>query len=384
MASPSSPPRSDSSVRRDDVALLLRDGSAIRQPSDGLRQAAVALERDGLVAATHQHYVKCADPQDADFRFTKNRSCPGKVYLFGGLDEAGHDYRCPECERAVFPHRTGKRKHAELRVSLKPDGVHEFVASLVASAGDVKPLCKGVFRVENAQRTSHLCVADICGDEKYLAREWALHQPTLYMTIDERTSGERLLPEDWLARVTLADAICGSVDVGARLAEVAQQASPRSVASVSIPVYRTGPPLIGAERLSAAGGVHTDPARIEVKPDLAATAGADGVFPPRTIVFRGVRHTCELTALEAKFVAAVLGNVDTEIGTLMNSGNGAVWQEPYTSGKRAKISQLLTRLNSKLLDASPSLRIQYTLKRGMSVVSRSEAPTSPSPSQVTQ
>jgi hypothetical protein len=381
MASPSSPPKSDSSVPREDVALLLRDGSAIRQPSDALRRAAAHLERLGLISTTGQHYVRCADPQDGDFRFTRNRSCPGKVYLFGGLDEAGHDYRCPECERAVFPHRTSKRRHAELRVALEPDGVHDYVAALVAGAGAAKSLCRGMFRVDLTERTAHLCVADICGDDRYLAREWAQHQPTLYMTIDERTSSERLLAEDWLARITLADAVSGQVDVGARLAEVAQQAPPRSVATVSIPVYRTGPPLIGAERQAAAA--QGDPARVEVKRGVAvATPRDDGVYPPRTVVFRNVTHTCELTALEADFLAIALGNVDTDVSVLMHTGNGAVWKEPYTKSKRNKISQMLTRLNTKLLDASPPLRIVFALKRGMSVVSRSEAPAVPSPASV--
>lgn len=365
MASPSSPPKSDSSARREDMVLLLRDGSAIRQPTESVRRSAVALERLGLIAATDQQYVRCADPQDSDFRFTRNRSCRGKVYLYGGLDEAGQDYRCPDCERPVFPRRSNKRRHSELRIALRPDGVHDYVATLVSGVGEARSLCRGMFRVERERCCTHVCVADICGDERYLARAWAQYQPTLYMTVDEHTSGERFLPEDWVARVALADAICGAIDLGSTLIEVARQGPPLALANISVPVYRTGPPLIGSERNIAITTVGSD---------SRAGPRTDGVYPPRTIVYRGVVHDCELTSQEVRFLNVALMNQETDIGALMHSGHAAIWHEPYTKSKRNKISQFLTRVNAKLLSASPPLRVTFTLRRGMTFVSRVDGP----------
>jgi len=372
MASPSSRPRSDSSIQREDVSRLLRDGAVIRRPGVELIDTARRLQDLGLITFAEQKYVKCADPQDSDFRYTRNRSCPGRINLHDGLDEAGHDYRCPECERPVFPYRTGKRRHTELRVELRPDGIHRHVGERVA-AGTTKELCRGMFRVELGSDTVHVCVADICGDERYLARDWAHHQPTLYLAVDERTSTERFLAEDWLAAAVLADVVCGEIDLVEKLGKIAGQGPPGSLANVSIPVYRTGPPLIGSQPRSSIAGQEKKASR------AAQCAGLrpDGVYPPRTVVFRGVEHDCELTDKECAFLAVALPNAETDIGTLMHGGHGAVWREPYvaTTAKRNKVSGLIARLNAKVLKASPPLRVTFGLRRGQAFVYRQEPPS---------
>jgi len=88
MGSLSSRPRSASSGQRDEVSRLLRDGAAIRGPSEAVRQVANLLQDLGLIEFVEQQYVRCADPEDRDFRFTRNRSCPGRVYLYQPVEES--------------------------------------------------------------------------------------------------------------------------------------------------------------------------------------------------------------------------------------------------------------------------------------------------------
>lgn len=96
----------------------------------------------------------------------------------------------------------------------------------------------------------------------------------------------------------------------------------------------------------------------------------DGVYEPRTIVYGGRPHDCEMTAMEAAFLRAALFVAETDIGALMHGVTGAVWREGYSRTKRNRISQLLTRVGNKLLAASPPLRVKFVLLRGMSHISR--------------
>lgn len=100
---------------------------------------------------------------------------------------------------------------------------------------------------------------------------------------------------------------------------------------------------------------------------------SDGVYRPRTIVYQGVEHDCDtLTAKELDFLEVALLSSETDIGTLMHGDHGAVWREPYvaTTEKRNKVSGLITRLNAKLMDASPPLRVSFGLRRGQAFVYR--------------
>jgi len=232
-----------------------------------------------------------------------------------------------------------------------------------------------MFCVEVGTETTHLCVAEICGNERYLARDWAHHQPTLYVAIDEDTSTERFLAEDWLATAALADVVCGQVDLIEKLRDIARRGAPSTLANVSIPVYRTGPPLIGSQTRPTIPPAN-DPSggSPQVAPSHSTAPRPDGVYPPKHIVYRGVEHECELTAKEFAFLEVALLNAETDIGALMHGGQGAVWREPYlaTTEKRNKVSGLIARLNSKLLEAKPRLRISFGLRRGQAFIYRQE------------
>ncbi len=146
MASQSSRRKSGSSVSREQVDRLLRDGSVYREPPPPLLHTAADLEKTRILETRIREYVLCADPQDRDFP-PKNRHCPGRVYIDDALDEAGHDFRCPECERPVFPFRYRKRRRRELRVKVDREGVLAFVRSRLAELkSKVKEISRGVFR----------------------------------------------------------------------------------------------------------------------------------------------------------------------------------------------------------------------------------------------
>ena len=244
MASKSSRRRNGSSSSPDDYARLLCDGFAAEQPSEALSAAGEHLHTLGLAEVRWQEYVCCADQQDSDYP-PKNRHCRGRVYLDDALDEAGHDLRCPECERPVFPYQYRKRRHREMRTAVSAQGVLAYLADRLREAGDrVKDVAAGVYRVEMNGTDLLVCVVDCCGDEKYLARDWARTNLTCYIVVNSKHGEERFLDEAWVARVSLAQIVCGDLDLKKRLQEVAAAGPPQTLRNASVPVYARGAPPI--------------------------------------------------------------------------------------------------------------------------------------------
>jgi hypothetical protein len=217
----------------------------VEQPPEALVAAGEHLRTLGLVEILWKEYVRCADPQDGDFP-PKNRHCRGRIYLDDALDEAGHDLRCPECERPVFPYRYHKRRHREMRTAVLAQGVLTYVLGMLREASvNVKEIAAGVYRAETNGTDVTVCIADCCGDEKYLARDWAITNPTCYIVINSKHGEERFLDEAWVARVSLAQVVCDEVDLKKRLHEVAAAGPPHVLRNASVPVYARGmPPIV--------------------------------------------------------------------------------------------------------------------------------------------
>ncbi len=240
MASLSSRRKSGSSVSREQVDRLLRDGSVYREPPPALLHTAADLEKTRILETRIREYVLCADPQDRDFP-PKNRHCPGRVFVDDGLDEAGHDFRCPECERPVFPFRYRKRRRRELRVKVDREGVLAFVRSRLAELkSSVKEISRGVFRVDIGDLGVTLCIADYCTERPFLTRDWAAAQVTCYLVVNPTDIDERFLDEEWIHRASLADLVCGEVDVKEWIGGAATSGPPPSLRHASIPVYTKG------------------------------------------------------------------------------------------------------------------------------------------------
>ena len=247
MASKSSRRKSGSSNSLDDCARLLCDGFAVDEPPEALVATGEHLRRLGLVGIQWKEYVRCADPEDSDFP-PKNRHCRGRVYLDDALDEAGHDFRCPECERPVFPGQHRKRRHREMHTVVSAHGVLAYVLGrLQESAENVRVIAAGTYRAEMNGRDVTVCVVDYCADEKYLACDWAKMNPTCYVIVNSEHADERFLNEAWLARISLAQIVCGEVDLKKRLQEVAAAGPPSTVLNASVAVYARGaPPIVEA------------------------------------------------------------------------------------------------------------------------------------------
>jgi hypothetical protein len=101
---------------------------------------------------------------------------------------------------------------------------------------------------------------------------------------------------------------------------------------------------------------------------------ADGVYPPDTIVFCGRESQCNLTKREMAFLQLGIVERDIDVHRLMHVKDGLLWKERYLNAKSArdKISQFLSRLNTKLTSANPPLGCSFSLLRNANFVSRSD------------
>ena len=249
MASRSSRRKNVSSVNYKEAAQLLKDGAVIPNPTSTLLETAERLEKAGLVETQIREYVCCADPKDADFP-PKNRHCRGRIYFKDGLDESGYEYRCPDCERPVFPNRYRKQHHRELHTKISVQGVESYVSAQLAQFNEnVKRIADAVYRVDIGTLGVVVCIADYCAEEKYLTRDWAAAHPTCYIVVNPKGFEERFLKEEWLQSVSLVDVVSGAVDLEKIIRELAASGPPPSVMNVSIPVYTKGPAPVVIEPL---------------------------------------------------------------------------------------------------------------------------------------
>ncbi|MDP8237675.1 MAG: hypothetical protein P9X24_01175 [Candidatus Hatepunaea meridiana] len=247
MGSRSSRRKSVSSVDREEAAKLLRNGAIIQNPTKKLLEAAKHLWKAGLVETRVREYVLCADPKDSDFP-PKNRYCLGRIYLKDGLDESGYEYRCPDCERPVFPKCYRKRHHRELYTEVSAQGVESYISAQLTKLNEnVRRIADAVYRVDLGDLGVVVCIADYCAEEKFLTRDWAATHPTCYIVVNPKGFEERFLEEEWLQRVSLADVVSGMVDLENILHEHAASGPPPSVMNVSVPVYTKGPAPIVIE-----------------------------------------------------------------------------------------------------------------------------------------
>lgn len=289
MASRFSRQKSALSDLHDEVRCLLREGGIVPSPTDRILKAVRELEKLGLIMTTSREYVRCANPQDRDFP-PKNRSCGGRIYLHAGLDEAGHDYRCAECERPVFPDKFGKRRHAELQVGIRAPGVTAFVDAELKRFGlEYRSTVQGVFKIAHPVREVYVCVIDLCADAQYVTREWARSQPTVYIGINNKAMNERFLDEAWLVRTCLGDLVCGVQSLDAMVKAVVQAGPPTHLKNVSIPVFTRGPMPIAVEPVEK---IHTDRRfTVEVGEKTVRVDGEEVVAPqagPRFQIFKAL------------------------------------------------------------------------------------------------
>lgn len=133
-----------------------------------------------------------------------------------------------------------------------------------------------------------------------------------------------------------------------------------------------GVQLISLHQLSGKGELALD-WQVHV---IAASAMVkqDGFRAPRTIVWKGREHTCDLTSKEQDFLAIAVGDEYIEVHRLMHAGERPLWKGTFRNVKsqRDKISKFLSRFNRKLATAKPAVPLSFSLKRGSQAVQRRE------------
>lgn len=232
--------------------MLLQDGS-IHDPDEELLRAASDLSGLGVIAIEISCYVKCVNERDRDYRFLRDKACQGKIHIEYGLDEDGNDFRCPDCNRTVRPFSNKKRQFKLLRTRVIPEGVKKFVYERLSCCEiGYKEVCGFVCRIDAGQNGGWVCVVDYCGDEQYLARDWASFNPTCYVYVDEQCCEDRFLNEDWIVRVPLTAILCGSLNLADVATRTAQAGRPKDVKRVSPSVYSIGARPIAFEPVEPA------------------------------------------------------------------------------------------------------------------------------------
>jgi len=249
---------------------FLQDGAIFRQPPPELGAAARSLETHGVVTVQRLEYVHCSNERDRDFP-PRVRGCRGQIYLDEGLDENGNEYRCPECDRPVFPHRHQKQRKLEIRANVRPDGVAECIENALTAAGyRPRRASVGVWHVEKGSERLWVCVVDFCEEQRYLARDWARAQPTCYIVVDPITAEERFHNEAWLCRLTLAAIL---VDPQALRNALKRLGTPSHVGNVSVPVVTKSVAPIRLERETRR--VEPREYLVEFRPDSVVINGVE-------------------------------------------------------------------------------------------------------------
>lgn len=220
---------------------LLADGTQSR-PSAELRVAADDLVERGIIALDERQYVRCANAEDTeDFRYVKNRNCRGRVYLEDGLDLYGDDYKCPDCDRPIYPGK--KKQYDEWRVRLLPNGVKAFVESALKEAGLTwKEKAPWGFRVDVGDEEVWLCIVDFCESCQHMTREWAVanQNKALWLVVHPRGKTERFLQEDWLPVVSLSELLTGGASLNSLLQARAACNPATNLGNPSLPIYTKG------------------------------------------------------------------------------------------------------------------------------------------------
>ena len=131
---------------------LLRHGARFVTPPRSVVESVQWLAGLGIIELRQGAAVRCANPVDADFP-PNLRDCSGLIDLRDGADEGGRDYRCPECERAVFPEADDKERYETLSVHLRQDGIESFLIERCGEVPNPLPICTRPRVLIRARRT---------------------------------------------------------------------------------------------------------------------------------------------------------------------------------------------------------------------------------------
>lgn len=175
-------------------------------PGGERERVARQLAYRGLLRIEERTFVRCVNPLDPDQnRLSKDRLCDGRIYLNPRFDESNHDYRCPHCNRIVFPSR--KRKTQSIRLVPEDDAITALIEGQIRAAGfDPVERPRGLYRVATDGGQADVCVVDRYPQPDVFQAGYAT--PVLFVLLDDGLAGRLPRPADVfrLADIALGDA----------------------------------------------------------------------------------------------------------------------------------------------------------------------------------
>jgi hypothetical protein len=232
-------------AKRDLLNLLLRDGASYLSPNARLLEQAERLVQLHLITLERRRTVRCALPQDQDFP-PPFSNCPGLIDLRSTGDEGGGGYRCPHCERIVYPEADGKQVFERVIVHLNRSGIEAFLIGRCGDLATGRPFADGVLTVPVQGINAFVCLIDYCSDDPWHRHSTAIGQPCVYVTIDpDRAAG--IVDDEAVTRVALADLVLDTKDLRAALTDRAT-ARPAWASNIDVSIYALGTRPIPAAR----------------------------------------------------------------------------------------------------------------------------------------
>jgi hypothetical protein len=229
---------------RELIRELLRHGARFVEPCLEVVEAAEWLAGLGLVALHRGRAVRCANWLDPDFP-PPMRDCDGLIALRPEADGGGGDYRCPECERIVFPEADRKQEFDTLGVQLRQAGIEAFLISACGELASGRSFVGGVLTLSVQQINAAVCLVDYCSEAHWLGRGFGINQRCVYVTVGPEVA-PRILREDAVAHVELVDVLLGLKDLPATIIERVSRL-PAALANVDPLVYALGARPIASE-----------------------------------------------------------------------------------------------------------------------------------------
>jgi hypothetical protein len=212
-------PRSAARVaaERELLRSLLRQGAQFPSPDVQVLESAEKLANLGLVDLQHVRKVHCASARDDDFP-PPNRHCDGLIELRPEADEGGGAYRCPRCDRIVYPEAEQKQQFDSLIVHHRQAGIEALLIDRCGELAVGRIFAGGILALSVQGINAAVCLVDYCSDARWLGRGFGLNQRCIYVTVGPDVA-PRMLAEDAVAHVELVDVLNDGKDLSATIIE---------------------------------------------------------------------------------------------------------------------------------------------------------------------
>lgn len=224
------------------IAALLRHGQQFVSPTAEIVETAGWLANLGIVDVRRCEAVRCSNPIDGDFP-PVIRDCDGIVVLRSQADEGGGDYRCPTCERIVYPNADGKEHLETLTIHLSRPGIETFLIEHCGEDARGRQFQSGVLTLSIESLNASICLPEYCRDSLLLRRTAAMTQTSIYVTV-EPDAARRMLQDTGIGHVAFIQILTREVDLCSILRDRIRNGA-AACSNIDVPVYGFGVTAIG-------------------------------------------------------------------------------------------------------------------------------------------